>query len=123
MPDNNRKVLSERMIIALEQMYSFDYDETTNEIITKLSTCKKQTRHSLDKAFPLNVKSLRKKIVFSAEVLQMWKDFRTDKKLSKFSLFAVNNAIAKLKVMYQKQDKEHVAKLLLTDFNGIRKLY
>lgn len=122
MPDNHRIALSDLMISKLEAQYSFEYDAETDEVITKLSTCKKQTRHKASESFIIIAKKLGKKIIFSKEVLDIWKSFRTDEKLSTYSLFAVNNTVTKLKIMYQQPTRQNVANMLKSKFDGIRKL-
>lgn len=123
MPDNNRKVIYESLISKLNDTYKFSYDKTDNTIIVSLATCKRITKHDANKAFLLNAKKFKKKFVFSIIDINIFKAFQENKRLSKFSLFDIHNAINKLKSMYQIVDTNSVADILLSDFNGIKRIY
>ena len=122
MPDNNRKALDDMTLYKLKAMYTIEYDEPSNSIVVGLTTCKRKTSHPADKQFCINCKKLKKKIVFSLLAIEFFKEFSKDKKMNKYTLFDVNNAINKLKIMYQKPDRDNVSNLLRNDFRGIKKL-
>ena len=122
MPDNNRKALSTMILSKLEAVYSFEYDADTDEVITKLSTCKKQTRHPASKTFVINAKKFKKKLQFTPDVIELWKSFQSNNELKKHSLIEVNNVVNKLKIMYQEPTRQTVINMLRRDFDGISHL-
>ena len=122
MPDNNRKVLSDLLIDKLNATYYFEYDETDNTVVTKLYSSKKTTKHKADQSFHINAKRIGVKIVFSVETIEIWRQFQSNKATAKYTLFDVNNAINKLKTMYQKPDRYNVLNILKTNFSGIKRI-
>lgn len=120
MPDNHRKALSDIAVQKLDNIYYFEYDKERNIITTRLTTCKKATEHDASKPFHINAKKLGRKVVFSMDAINIWKGFQNDKKLCKFTLFQVNNAVNKLKIMYQIPDRYNVSEMLKTQFSGIK---
>lgn len=114
MPDNHRIALTDQLVRELEDHYYFVYDEDTDEVITKTKFSSKETRHSAQHTFSVNAKKYGKKVTFNKEVLDLWKNFRTNKTLSTYSLFAVNNAYSKLKIMYQQPDVKNMTTMLLS---------
>lgn len=122
MPDNNRKILSNKMIEELEQFYYFIYDKEKDTITTKIVGCERKAIHEGNKPFEINSKRFRKKITFSVDCLNIWKQFQEDPKLSKYSLFEVNNTFNKLRIMYQQPDAEMVANMLKSNFSGIKRI-
>lgn len=119
MPNNNIKILSERVIFRLESLYYFVYVPDKKIIETHLPNSKKVTQHSSENSFLIISKTLQKKIIFSLEAIQFWISFRTEENLSKYSLFAVNNAVNKLKITYLELTKQNVINMLKNDFKGI----
>ena len=122
MPGNHRKALSDLMLMKLESLYQFEYDADTDEVITVLSSCKKRTRHKASEPFVLMVKKLGKKVIFSKDAIEIWKSFRTNNLLSDYSLFAVNNAMTKLMLMYQEPSRQNVSDMLKSKFDGIKRI-
>ena len=122
MPDNNRRVLNDSTLSRLKAIYSFEYLPEDNLIITKLSTCKKTTAHNASRQFHINCRRLKKKVVFSMEAIEIWKDFSKDKKLSGYSLLDVNNTVNMLKTMYQIPTYDNVSNALKENFRGIKRL-
>lgn len=122
MPDNNRRVLSDSVLSRLKAIYSFEYNAEDNVIITRLSTCKKTTIHDASQQFHINCRRLKKKVVFSMDAINIWKDFSKDKKLSGYSLLDVNNTVNLLKTMYQIPTYDNVSNALKDNFRGIKKL-
>lgn len=122
MPDNHRKVLSDLLIDKLNATYYFEYDPTDNTVITKLYSCKKATKHDASASFHINAKRIGVKIVFSVEAISIWQQLQSNKASEKYTLFDVNNAINKLKTMYQKPDRYNVLNILKTNFSGIKRI-
>ena len=122
MPDNNRKVLSEGTLLKFESIYDFVFDKETNEIITCITYSERKTAHNANEKFSINCKSLKRKVTFSIDAINIWKDFQDDKKTAHYSLFRVNNTINKLKAMYQEPNKKNVLHMLKIEFNGIKRI-
>lgn len=117
MTENHRKVLSNAIVDTLNSIYSFEYDDTTNTIITHLSTCKRITIHDAKKPIIIICPRLgRKKIILDVFDIDVWKTFKDDKALSKYSLFDVHNAVSKLKVTYQEVDLSSISRILKSKF-------
>ena len=81
MPDNNRKVLSDSIISKLNDIYTFKFDESSNLIITTLKNCKRVTNHDANKSFLIFSKKLGRKIIFSIEDINFWKEFQKEPNL------------------------------------------
>lgn len=122
MPDNNRKTIDGVTLSKLNAMYYFEYDAKNDVIITKLSTCKRTTVHDASQSFHINAKRIGRKVVFSTTAINIWKSFCVDGKLNRYSLFDIQNAVNKLKIMYQEPTRKSVLNLLLSDFHGITRL-
>lgn len=122
MPDNNRKVLSDSIISKFNEIYKFTYDEDSNTIVTTLKDCKRVTNHDANNSFLILSKKLGRKIIFSIEDINFWKEFQKDPKLSEFTLFDIHNSVNKLKALYQPVNSKTLADILLNKFYGIRKI-
>lgn len=122
MPANRRKVLSDTQLTRFNTMYKIEYDRDNNQILVKLTTCKKVTAHKADEQFHINSVRLNQKIVFSMEAINIWKELQDESRYKGYTLFDVNNTINKLYCMYQPLTKENVLYLLKTNFNGIRRV-
>lgn len=122
MPDNNRKVLSDAEIARLNTLYTFVYDAERNVITTQLSTCKRTTEHNADKPFIVISKWLGKKVSFSIDSINIWKELQATKSTAKYTLLDVHNTVNKLKLMYQKPDAKRVLDMLKKQFSGIKRI-
>lgn len=122
MPDNNRKVLSDSIVGTLNGIYKFILDEKNGVIITTLTNCKRVTNHDANKSFLIISKKLGRKIIFSIEDINYWKEFQKDPNLSKFTLFDIHNNVNKLKALYQPVNSKTLADILQNKFYGIRRL-
>lgn len=123
MPDNNRKVLSKDVLKQLREIYSFEYNENTGQIITRLTTCNRVTKHVAFNKFSINCKRLRKKITFSLDAINIWKETSKEKQNACYSLFDINNIINKLKIMHiSKPNKKLVLDMLTNNFQGIKEI-
>lgn len=122
MPDNHRKVLSEGILLKFESMYNIVLNEDANTIDVCIAYSKRITPHKADEKFSINCKSLKRKITFSLDVIDIWKNLQKDKRYKHYSLFRVNNAANKLKAMYQTVDVNNVLHMLKIEFNGIKRI-
>ena len=122
MPDNNRKILTKKILDELNQKYVITYNEATTEINVGFRTSKRVTIHSSNAPFFILNKTLKKKVVFSLDAINIWKDFQKDSKMSKYTLFDVNNAVNKLKIMYLPAESWRVKEVLENDFSGIKRI-
>lgn len=120
MPDNNRKILSNYNLTMLELNSYFTYDPVRNVIITNFYNLQKTTEHPANKGFIMFSKKLGKKITFGIEAINIWIKFQSDENLSKYSLYTVNNAVNKLRIMYQPINESKVIDMLKSEFNGIQ---
>lgn len=119
MPANNRKLLEESFIAKLELMYKFSYNLREDVIVTTFPNSTKVMKRPADKGFLIIVKKFGKKITFNLDAINIWKELQLDRFNSRYSLFAINNAVTFLKITYQNPTKEKVIDVLK---NGIQKL-
>lgn len=123
MPANNSKVLSDKVLAQLNDKYSIVYNANDNTLVVSLKSWNRSTVHDASKWFHINSKvKPKKKIVFSREVIEIFKELQLDTKTKHITLFDAQNAANKLKVMYQKITKQKIIELCMKGFDGIKRI-
>lgn len=123
MPANNSRVLSDDMLEQLKNKYSIVYNVENNTLTVSLKTWNRSTVHDADAFFHINSKSKpKRKVVFGALAIDIFKELQQDDKTKHITLFDVQNAVNKLKVMYQKITKQKVVELCMKGFDGIKRI-
>ena len=123
MPANNARVMSDELLKAFNDKYSVVYNPRTNELVVSLKKWKRSTSHDAEQPFFINSRSNpKRKVCFSSEVVSMFKVFQQDDKLKHISIFDMQNAANKLRVMYQRVTKEKVIELCTKGFSGIKRI-
>lgn len=122
MPANNIRAFTNDELKALNDKYKISYIEKQRLILVENASCKRKTFHSIG-SFGINSKNNpKRKVVFSDYVVKLWIDFQADERLKSRTLFDVQNAYAKLRLMYQPTTKQKIIELLTKGFFGIKKL-
>ena len=123
MPANNSRVMSDELLKMFNDKYAIVYNPQTNELIVSLKKWKRSTTHDADKPFFINSRvNPKRKVCFSFDIVSMFKDFQQNDKLKHISLFDMQNAANKLRVMYQRVSKEKVIELCVKGFAGIKRI-
>ena len=92
---NNVKLLTERQLEKFNEKYQFALDEDDN-IVATLSNYGRVTKHDSKKGFSIN--SDIRKITFSTEAIEFWKEL---KKETNYSLVDVQQAYNILTLSYE----------------------
>lgn len=123
MPANNIKAFTDDELQQLNDKYKVTYSPHANTILVELSTCKRKTTHTAGQPFAIRSKqNPRRKIGFGISVVTMWQEFQDDERMKKYTIFDVQNAFTKLKLMYQPTTKQKVIELLTKGFFGIKRI-
>lgn len=123
MPANNSRVMSDELLKQFNDKYSVVYNPQTNELIVSLKKRKRSTSHDAERPLFISSRSKpKRKVCFSADVVLMFKEFQQDDKLKHISIFDMQNAANKLRVMYQRVSKEKVIELCIKGFAGIKRI-
>lgn len=123
MPANNSKVMSDEILEALNNKYSIVYNAENNTLIVSLKTWKRSTVHNADDFFHINSKvNPKRRVIFSKTAIDIFKELQQNDKTKHITLFDVQNAANKLKVMYQKVTQQKVVELCMKGFDGIKRI-
>lgn len=123
MPANNCRVLSDELLAQLNDKYSVVYNPDDNTLVVSLKKMRRTTVHNADGWFHINSKvKPKKKIVFSREVIEIFKELQQDAKTKYITIFDAQNAANKLRVMYQKITKQKIIELCMKGFDGIKRI-
>ena len=106
MTRNNIKLLTDSQYNQLNDKYIFELTE--DSILVRLTTHGRVTEHALDKPFHINAKGIRK-VCFSMDAIEIWKKMYNN---GFPTLLAVQQAVNKLTITFQKVNEENVCKIL-----------
>lgn len=123
MPANNCKIMTDAMLKQFNDKYSIVYKAETDQFIVSLKSWNRSSIHDASEKFSINSKkNPKRKIVFASVAIDIFKELQSDDKTKHISIFDVQNAVNKLKVMYQKITKQKILELCMKGFSGIKKI-
>ncbi len=105
MEGNNIKLLTQKELSNLKDLYYFKLDEAGQNVLVGNNYFKRITPHPVDEGFGLNSKV--RVIKISKEAIQIWIDLNEE-----YNLFDIQQAINILKIMFQEIDAASIKELL-----------
>lgn len=103
MARNNIKILTDEQLTILTNKYRFALDEQTSKILVRTAGYSKVTCHLSTEPFSINAKSLKRKVCFSLNAIEIWKNLK-----NRYSLFQIQDSVNRLTLMYQNINEETV---------------
>lgn len=119
MARNNVKLLTDKQLTEINGRYIFKLSEDEKNVIVTFPYYNRQTSHSVDSPFSINVKTVRR-ITFTKEAISFWIELQ--KKRKKYTLVEVQNAVNQLYVFYQKLNLKNVEQTLNKTIQKIKKV-